>query len=127
MDQHLDAQILRNGNEFARGGNGIEPAGGQCLDPAGAAAGVHEFNLVRFHPFDPQHGERRTPEQRREAYRSIKQTFGTLTITRAITCTAAEIVVSMQRLDGTEAWWTFAFEPGEPVRFAAISLKAPER
>jgi hypothetical protein len=26
----------------------------------------------------------------------------------------------------TEAWWTFAFEPGDVVRFAGVSAKAAE-
>jgi hypothetical protein len=69
--------------------------------------------------------QRRTPEQRREAYQGVKKTFGTLEITRVVSSSPHEIVVAMTRLDGTETWWTFAFEPGEKVQFAGISLKTP--
>ena len=69
--------------------------------------------------------QRRTPEQRREAYQGVKKTFGTLKITRVVSSSSSEIVVAMTRLDGSETWWTFAFEPGDKVQFAGISLKTP--
>ena len=71
----------------------------------------------------PERLKQRTPEQRAEAYRSSKERFGTLKIARVISSSPAEIVLAIKRLDGTEAWWTFAFEPGEVIRFAGVSVK----
>lgn len=74
----------------------------------------------------PQRLKKRTPEQMAEAYAQIKENYGTLSISKVISASSSAIVVVIIELDGDEAWWTFAFEPGEQVRFAGISGKVPE-
>ena len=43
-----------------------------------------------------------------------------------ISSAAQEIVVAVPRLDDREAQFTFAFEPGDTVRFAKIWAAIPE-
>lgn len=74
----------------------------------------------------PQRLKKRTPEQMAEAFEQIKENYTTSSISKVISASSSAIVVVMTERDGDEVWWTFAFEPGEQVRFAGISGKIPE-
>ena len=67
--------------------------------------------------------KKRTDEERDESYKQLRAQFDTLRITQIVSASETEIVVSIARNDETDTSWSFAFEPGPPVRFVGITVK----
>ena len=70
----------------------------------------------------PGRVRKRTPEQRAEAFKQLRDAFTVLKVTRVERHSDTEIVVIIPRNSGGDATWTFTFESGTPPHLAGISV-----
>jgi hypothetical protein len=73
----------------------------------------------------PNAKQRRTPEQRAEAYRQLRSQFSALKVTLVVGVTPTQLILSIPRDDGRESWWVFTFDPDKPDFLKGLEIRNP--